>query len=91
MYINSPNVCHIGTRVLVFSGENQVTVRDIMMADVAIFIKNDHFLIVKDRYKEPTKEKFKLFLLADTLNYYYQQIKLRLTEQIGEKQFGKKS
>ena len=78
MYINSPTIRHTGTRVLVFSGENQVTLQDIAIVDVAIFIQDDHFLVVKDRYSEPRKEKFPLSYLGGTLDYYYEQIKLRL-------------
>lgn len=76
--IDDPKISHTGTRVLIFSDENQVTFRDMAMADVAILIQDDHFLVVKDRYKEPRKEKLPLHLLGGTLDYYYEQIKLRL-------------
>jgi hypothetical protein len=79
--IDSPKILHIGTRVLVFSDKNQVTFRDMTMADVAILIQDDHFLVVKDRYKEPWGKKMPLYLLSGTLNYYYDQIKFRLHDQ----------
>ena len=81
MYIHSSTIRHTGTRVLVFSGENQVTFQDMVMVDVAILIQDDHFLVVKDKYSEPRKEKFPLHLLGGMLDYYYKQIKFRLHDQ----------
>lgn len=78
MYINSPTIRHAGTRILVFSDGSEVAYQDMMLSDVAILIKNDYFFIVRDRYKEPWKEKLPIYLLGKTLDYYHEQIKLRL-------------
>ena len=76
--IDDPRILNIGTRILVFSDENQITFQDMAMADVAILIQGEYFSIIKDRYKEQWKEKIHLHLLAGTLDYYYEQIRLRL-------------
>jgi len=85
---SSPRIFHVGTRLMIFSDTNQITYRDMLIADVAIYINSVMtFRIVKDRFKETTDKNYCLSSLGDTLSEYYQLIRANMLPVEKEKTF----